>query len=298
MPISSGGPLQIASGPGGDLWTTDLAAGSIGQITPEGKIVEHLLPGPGYGSFSDVEPYGAIAGPDGAFWFAEQNSAAIGRITPAGELQTFPIPAAPAATVGGIGYPQPRSLAIGPEGAIWFTDPGTNAIGRVTGDQVSEFPIVGAEAAVPDTIVSFGGELWFNEDATPSLGSVNPGLPAIEEKPKAVTILSAEVSPMLTVSGSSATIRKLLKNDGYTTKTTLPAAGTVTITWQNSKHTTVATGKETLGAAGTRKLKIKLTSAGKKLLKKSKTLKMTAKGTVTLTGTSAVTATKVIAVKH
>ena len=53
------------------------------------------------------------------------------------------------------------ALAAGPDGDVWFTDPGTNAIGRVTADQrLAEFPVnevlgAGGAVAVDRTSVWF-----------------------------------------------------------------------------------------------------------------------------------------------
>ncbi len=59
----------------------------------------------------------------------------------------------------------------------------------------------------------------------------------------------------------------------------------------------VASGRASFSAAGTGKLKVNLTAAGKRLLKNAKTLKLTAKGMFTPSGATAVTATKTFVLK-
>jgi len=59
----------------------------------------------------------------------------------------------------------------------------------------------------------------------------------------------------------------------------------------------VAAGHLTFSVAGTETLNVKLTSAGKRLLKHVKHLKLTARGTFTPTGMAPITATKIFDVK-
>ena len=60
----------------------------------------------------------------------------------------------------------------------------------------------------------------------------------------------------------------------------------------------MASGQRTFAAAATAKIKVKLTAPGKGLLKNTKSLKLTAKGTFTPTGKTSVVATKVFVLKH
>jgi len=293
MPAGDAAPLQIVSGPGGDLWTTNVVDGAISQIAPNGAITEHPLPEAG-----NAEPSGVVVGPDGAVWFAEQNAAAIGRITAAGEVETFPIPAAAGAFPDSIGYPQPRDVTVGPEGGIWFTDPGTNSVGRVLDGLVSEFAL-GSDWVVPDTIVAFGGELWFNEDNAAALGSVDPVAPPAEETTRpTVRVSSREVARMLSVPRKHARTPDLLRHGGYTARISLPAAGAVTISWSTRKYAIVATGRETLAAAGTGSLRIELTALGRKLMKRGKSVELVARGTAMVGGASPVSVAKPLTIKR
>jgi streptogramin lyase len=126
-------PFGITSGPDGALWFTDRGTNEIGRITLKGKIRGFVIPTPA----SDA---GAITkGPDGALWFTESGRIAgsdwcslrkrpagcaseIGRITTAGTITEFLIPSWNAS---------PAGIAVGPDGAVWFTESGANQIGRI-----------------------------------------------------------------------------------------------------------------------------------------------------------------------
>jgi hypothetical protein len=65
-----------------------------------------------------------------------------------------------------------------------------------------------------------------------------------------------------------------------------------------SQGVLVGAGHQTFSAAGTATIKIKLTAAGKSLLKHATKLKLTAKGTITPTGKMAITATRTFVLKR
>jgi hypothetical protein len=94
--------------------------------------------------------------------------------------------------------------------------------------------------------------------------------------------VGAAVSSALKVNASIAAI---LGHGGYPTTAFVPVPGTLTITWSSGSsgtHATrsvvVASGSKTFRKAGAAKLKIKLTRAGRALLKRSKHLKLTVAG--------------------
>lgn len=121
-------------------------------------------------------------------------------------------------------------------------------------------------------------------------------------------ISSAQISSLLgqqlTPSGKAAKISSLLKSGGLTISLTALEAGVAVIDWYEvpagaklAKHAAakpvlVASGEVSFPAAGTGKLKLRLTAAGKRLLKKAKQLKLKAKGTFTPTGKAATVTTK------
>jgi streptogramin lyase len=96
-----------------------------------------------------------------------------------GELQDFPIRAA---------HSEARSIVAGPDQALWFTDPGTNSIGRISlAGQITEYPLPN-ESAVPDQIV-LGPDhaLWYTEVNTTSIGRLDPNASPLTVAPSSAT---------------------------------------------------------------------------------------------------------------
>jgi hypothetical protein len=104
--------------------------------------------------------------------------------------------------------------------------------------------------------------------------------------------IRSEVFKQLAPTVSAATIGTLLKNGGYSFSFKPPANGSLAIAWYlvpKGAHITAAKPKPTLIARGNAdffsgragKITIRLTTAGKRLLRSAKTLKVTAKGTFT-----------------
>ncbi len=97
--------------------------------------------------------------------------------------------------------------------------------------------------------------------------------------------------------GHAAKIGAILKHGGYSVTPTIPAGATLTIDWYRApkgvhlaarKPVLVAAGSTSPTASGPVKLAIKLTRAGKRLLRQSKTLTLIARGTLKpTTGTAA-----------
>jgi streptogramin lyase len=129
-------PADITAGPDGNLWYTDTSANVIGRITTSGTITEYPIPTPA--SF----PSAICPGPkgDGNVWFVEHDGQNIGRITPSGTITEFAIPSGA----------QPNAIAAGPDGNLWFTEPGAfNGIGRCTPTGgISEYSIPTANTEV------------------------------------------------------------------------------------------------------------------------------------------------------
>jgi virginiamycin B lyase len=163
LPKPNGFPSAIAAGPDGNLWFTAPRTNKIGRITPTGKVTEFSLP------TSNSEPTSIVVGPDGNLWFTEASG--IGRITKQGSITEFPVTdvASSSLVAGsadrlwflegtGIGtitpegsvadFPLPAhigsitSLAIGPDGNLWFTEY-SDKIGRLVPPTLSSGPTIG-----------------------------------------------------------------------------------------------------------------------------------------------------------
>lgn len=123
----NGSPRDIAVGPDGNIWFTEIAGDQIGRITKDGAYTEFPVPTP------NSDPHGIAVGPDGNIWFTELGANQIGRITMEGEVSEFPLPTAN----GG-----PHGIAEGSDGNLWFTEIGGDKIGRITTKGVfTEFPL-------------------------------------------------------------------------------------------------------------------------------------------------------------
>jgi hypothetical protein len=129
-----------------------------------------------------------------------------------------------------------------------------------------------------------------------------------------LVLSSAQIAPLvgqqLTPSRKAAKIAAVLKGGGLTVVFKAPEAGTALIDWYEvppgaklakkakPKPVLVGAGHQTFSAPGTATIKIKLTAAGKSLLKHAKQLKLTAKGTFTPTGKAPITATRSFVLKR
>lgn len=115
---------------------------------------------------------GIAAGPDGNLWMTantETEGSAILRMTPAGQITSFPVGVAGTATASLRG---PHSIVAGPDGALWFTAPGGDAIGRITTDgAITAYPLA-ANARPRSIAVGAEGKLWFTESGALRIGSI------------------------------------------------------------------------------------------------------------------------------
>ena len=120
-------PVQMISGPDGNLWTTDQGLNAILVASTTGKVlaVHHLATAVAY-------PYGITVGPDKNIWFTELTENQVGRMTTGGALKEFVVPT-PFSDVQEI-------TVIGPDGNVWFTEAGggfwdlVGKVGYVTTD--------------------------------------------------------------------------------------------------------------------------------------------------------------------
>jgi virginiamycin B lyase len=171
FPVPIGGSI-IAAGPDGALWFARVHGDKIGRITTAGTVTGSLIPVPP-GTFVCS---GIAAGPDGALWFGiakaqasgrlfpgeflppGPTSRSIARITTTGEFSEFLLPP---------GYPMVATLkgiTTGPDGALWFTEAGTNKIHRITtAGAISEFLLPTPNSVPIDITAGPDGALWFTE---------------------------------------------------------------------------------------------------------------------------------------
>jgi virginiamycin B lyase len=122
-------PHGLGIGPDGKtLWYTGKSTGTVGKISPDGKIQTFQLPTVG------SVPIYIKAGPDGNMWLTELVGNAIARVTPDGVITEFPIPSSNSRPIAIIPEPSGR--------AMWFSQEATNKIARIDMDgKITEFPI-------------------------------------------------------------------------------------------------------------------------------------------------------------
>ncbi len=120
---------DVTTGPGGNLWFTELDRDQIGVMAPDGRVIAE------YGS-SVIDPFngqgfgGITLGPDGNIWFTDNGNnrnTSIGRITPSGVITKFPIPT----SRSGVS----NITSGGSDRSIWFTETAAGKIGRINVDQ-------------------------------------------------------------------------------------------------------------------------------------------------------------------
>ncbi len=106
---------RLAVGANGAVWFAEETGYSISEIR-DGKLIRHLYDSPRGG------PYGVAVAADGTAWASLQSGNQIIRVGTDGAVKAFDLPVA--ASV-------PSDVAIGADGAVWFLEYRTNAIGRL-----------------------------------------------------------------------------------------------------------------------------------------------------------------------
>jgi hypothetical protein len=119
--------------------------------------------------------------------------------------------------------------------------------------------------------------------------------------------LKALLASLLAPRGKSAKIGALLKHRGYAISFASLIAGRLSIAWYlvpkgarlaGAKPVLVAVGKIATPASGARKLTVKLTARGRRLLAPGKALKLTAKGVLAASGRPSLVATRSFMLKR
>ncbi|HEX4483987.1 MAG TPA: putative Ig domain-containing protein [Solirubrobacteraceae bacterium] len=138
------------------------------------------------------------------------------------------------------------------------------------------------------------------------------GLPSPPRAFVSSTLTEAEIRAslhqQLGIKGSSARIASVRKHRSFTYGFTALTAGLLTIDWyyvppgahlaRRAAPVLLAAGRLSFATAGTRKITLKLTPAGRKLLRKRKRIALTAKGTFTPLGKRAITASTSFVLKR
>jgi hypothetical protein len=174
--------------------------------------------------------------------------------------------------------------------------PGCSNIARATG---STYTLAPADAgALVRVVVTATNNVGSAQASSTQLGPIATIAPIAPSAAQIKASLLRQLAPQ----GKAAKIAALLKKQGYVLSFTALSAGKLVIDWYylpagahlaraKPKPLLLAAGKATFSQAGTRKLTITSTANGKQLLKHAKRLKLTATGTFTPAGKSAIVAT-------
>jgi virginiamycin B lyase len=169
-------PVALTTGPGGDLWVLnsgDDGNSSLTVVAPDGTV-QATYPIP----TQDASAQSLTVGPDGNVWFVEQNTNIVGKVTPTGQVTEYPIPNAPNNV--GVSDPNapdgvqanPTSIVAGADGALWFNEPGANAIGRITtAGVITQIPTPGLQPN--DLTVGPDKAIWFIDGMNNTIDRLN-----------------------------------------------------------------------------------------------------------------------------
>ena len=157
-------PEGITVGPDGNLWFT--ANTAIGRI----------YPGSGWIALFGLHAAAtAIAQAQGDLWFAQPDTNTIGRMHVDGTLvNEYRIPS----KSSGAG-----SLALGPDGSLWFTESAAGKIGRILpSGKIAEYALSNAASGPSSIAAGPDGAMWFTETTAGKLGRITTGAnPTVRE---------------------------------------------------------------------------------------------------------------------
>lgn len=159
---------DITAGQNGAMWFTGGYSGALGRIDPSGNVTAYA---------TGLAPATVTLGPDQAVWFTDK-SGSIGRLDPAtGAVTSYQTPS------GGNGSPALGGIVAGPDGKLWFTEPGVSKVGSIdpATHDIQEYGTPIADSRPFGIAAGKDGRLWVTESATSNVASVDPVSGAIQE---------------------------------------------------------------------------------------------------------------------
>jgi streptogramin lyase len=207
------GPAGVAVGADGTVYVTDFFGHKIRKITAAGVVT--TLAGSGQTGSTDgtgtaasfANPYGVAVGADGTVYVAEYQANKIRKITAAGVVTTL-AGTLFGASIDGVGvnasFARPAGVAVGPDGALYVTDQGSNKIRKIT---------VSGGVATVSTLAGSGG--YYSMDG--------PGTTASFATPTGVAV--GVDGAVYVADNSSNKIRKITMSGGVATVSTLAGSG-------------------------------------------------------------------------
>jgi virginiamycin B lyase len=185
----------IVTGPAGEIWAAANLPGSsrkpagIDRIAPDGSVATYSISA--REKWTQMRVRGLAIGAEGALWasvgewspidgppFETSFGGELVRIAPDGTEMIFPVPE----------QIEPRGIALGPEGNLWFAGvrgmssgehhyaPGVGYIGRITSAGAFTLFRTPVPHANPEEIaLGPDGDLWFHESGIAQIGTIGVG---------------------------------------------------------------------------------------------------------------------------
>ncbi len=110
----------------------------------------------------------------------------IAKVTTSGTITRFALPAGAS----------PARIAAGPDGNLWFTEPGINKVANITpSGTVTQFSLPAAGERPAGISAGADGNVWFTEQGTNRIGRITPGgtvsefsIPTAGSVPSGITV--------------------------------------------------------------------------------------------------------------
>lgn len=171
--------------------------------------------------------------------------------------------------------------------------------------------IAGATAATyTPTSAALGDRVRALVTASNSLGAASVASSQVGPVQPSAGQIRAAVSRLLFPRGKLAKIAALLKAGGYTFTFIAPGSGSFSVAWyylpkgarlarhKKAKPTLIGRGTASLGRPGTAKLKLRLTQAGRALLRRARALRVTSQALFTPSGGHALAMTRALTLRR
>lgn len=202
IPTSTSDPFGLTTGPDGNMWFTEGAAGNVAKVTPAGQITEYPLgrsrpwgvtTGPDGNLWVAATDYivsvstsgtvltqynvhdpldgqhwatelsGITTGADGALWFGEYEHG-ISRITTSGIVTRYTFPAL---------NPGVSAVIAGPQDTIWTVEQSANRVASLSmRGHLQEYTIPTPQTSTVDIVRGKKNDFWFPEPYADKMGHI------------------------------------------------------------------------------------------------------------------------------
>jgi virginiamycin B lyase len=154
--LDGNGPFGVTQGARGSMYFG--IGHDVVRIDQQGQTTSYPVSDP-----NEQDVGWLTTGPDGAIWFCERDTGKIGRLGANGLMREYPLPSPDAV---------PQGIVFAPDGNIYVTEQGSNAIARVdpaTGAAV-DIPVPTPDSTTQSGALGPDGAIWFVERAAAKIG--------------------------------------------------------------------------------------------------------------------------------